>query len=390
MKICNKCNFNNDENATFCSKCGTKLITKQKKDIFNILSIISIVLFIVIILANVIIYPLSLRDDESSGMFWFLGVFLPSIPLFFGSIILSIISIVSYFRNIIKKSHVQTKKTILVVLNIVQLILTISFIFSIPKLLVYIDSYNENFENKDNISNNDETLEDGKIDFEKYLTLVNQTNDLSNYEINLYQIIKDMNLTEKLDSLEEDNIKLDFNINDYNVQLTLKNEIYDRVVGFDLYVGDKFILSDGLAIDDNKNLSINLLGNYLIYKTSFATDIKSLAMIIIDKSINVTKLYELENVKGMTPRNIKLTDAGIVFEADRITHGPSIEYDIPYMIMSQEDCQTILNHISKDLIVKATYTYEYKNGILNLNPTISEQLTFENYISHDDTVCMSN
>jgi len=390
MKICNKCNFNNDENATFCSKCGTKLITKQKKDIFNILSIISIVLFIVIILANVIIYPLSLRDDELSGMFWFLGVFLPSIPLFFGSIILSIISIVSYFRNIIKKSHVQTKKTILVVLNIVQLILTISFIFSIPKLLVYIDSYNENFENKDNIGNNDETLEDGKIDFEKYLTLVNQTNDLSNYEINLYQIIKDMNLTEKLDSLEEDNIKLDFNINDYNVQLTLKNEIYDRVVGFDLYVGDKYILSDGLAIDDNKTLSINLLGNYLIYQTSFATDIKSLSMIIIDKSINVTKLYELENVKGMTPRNIKLTDAGIIFEADRITHGPSIEYDIPYMIMTQEDCQTILNHISKDLLVKATYTYEYKNGILNLNPTISEQLTFENYISKDDTVCMSN
>ena len=46
--------------------------------------------------------------------------------------------------------------------------------------------------------------------------------------------------------------------------------------------------------------------------------------------------------------------------------------------------------ISKDLIVKATYTYEYKNGILNLNPIITEQITFENYITQNDMVCITN
>jgi len=387
VRICNKCNFNNEQNATFCANCGTKC---QKKDIFNILSIISIALFVIIILANVIIYPLSLTDDESSGAIWFLGVFLPSIPLFFGSIMLSIISICSYFINLIKKNYIQTKKTVLMIINVVQIILTISIIVSIPKILIYIDSYNKKFEEKENINNGSEILKDDNVEFEKYLTLVNQTNDLSNYDINLYQIINDMNLYQKLDSIEDENIKLDFNISNYNVQFVLKNAIYDSVVAFDLYVDDKYILSDGLAIDKNKNLSINLLGNYLIYKTSFATDIKAVSTIVIDPSINVTILYELESVKGMIPREIKLTEAGIVFEADRITHGPAIEYDDYYMIMYDNECQTILNNISKDLIVKATYTYEYKNGILNLNPIITEQLTFENYITQNDIVCIPN
>lgn len=126
MKFCNQCKKEINTNANFCAMCGTQLTEKKKKDIINILSIISLILFVVIILANVIGYPLSVTDDISTtGMGWFFLVFLPSIPLFFISTILSIVSIISYFRNIFKKNQIQPKKTILAVLNIIQIILTV-------------------------------------------------------------------------------------------------------------------------------------------------------------------------------------------------------------------------------------------------------------------------
>ncbi len=96
-----------------------------QKDVYVIISVISCVLFCVVILANVIAYPLSLTDDELSGMEWFFFVLLPSIPVFMTSTILSVISIINYWNRLLKNIPITVKRKVWVVINLFQIIATV-------------------------------------------------------------------------------------------------------------------------------------------------------------------------------------------------------------------------------------------------------------------------
>jgi len=142
---CKNCGNKLNDNDTFCSNCGVKneiQIVQQlqnrtnnsnvnkKWKILNT-STISLIIFIIIILANVIVYPLSLSDDETSGMEWFFFVLLPSIPLFMGSFVLGIISICQFIKDKKNNINISIFRIIFIILNIIQLIIMILVIIFI-------------------------------------------------------------------------------------------------------------------------------------------------------------------------------------------------------------------------------------------------------------------
>lgn len=102
-----------------------KRFNLAQMDVYVIISVISCILFCVIILANVIAYPLSLTDDETSGMEWFFFVMLPSIPLFITSTILSVISIINYWYRTLKSVPITGKRKVWVAINLTQIFATV-------------------------------------------------------------------------------------------------------------------------------------------------------------------------------------------------------------------------------------------------------------------------
>ena len=108
-------------------KCEEKsLIIKKLKS-----SIISLIIFIVIILANMIVYPISLTNDETSGMEWFFFVLLPSIPAFIISFVLAVKSVLNFIKD--KKKRLETSQCmdIFIILNLFQLVLMIIIVVCI-------------------------------------------------------------------------------------------------------------------------------------------------------------------------------------------------------------------------------------------------------------------
>lgn len=96
------------------------------KDPVFLISVISLILFCVVIIANVIAYPLSLTDDETSGMEWFFFVLLPSMPFFVTSIILSGISVINYWRNALKNEQISAKNKVFAGINLLQILITVA------------------------------------------------------------------------------------------------------------------------------------------------------------------------------------------------------------------------------------------------------------------------
>lgn len=133
--FCRNCGNRLDSNAKFCSRCGTQnkiqivqqfqnpnINVNKKWKLLNT-STISLLIFITIILANVIVYPLSLSDDMTSGMEWFFFVLLPSIPMFLGSFALGIISICQFIKDKKNNINISTFRIIFIILNIIQLLI---------------------------------------------------------------------------------------------------------------------------------------------------------------------------------------------------------------------------------------------------------------------------
>ena len=136
--FCRNCGNKLDSCAKFCSRCGTKneiqVVQQVQNPTNNYVikkwkllntSTISLLIFITIILANVIVYPLSLKgdDDMTSGMEWFFFILLPSIPLFMGSFALGIISICQFIKDKKNNINISTFRIIFIILNIIQLLI---------------------------------------------------------------------------------------------------------------------------------------------------------------------------------------------------------------------------------------------------------------------------
>lgn len=222
------------------------------------------------------------------------------------------------------------------------------------------------------------------IDIQKYVALDKQGNNYNNYIIDLNKIYEDTKL-KGLSILEEYNIAFNYKLNDYNIQLKLKDNDYAEY-NYGVYVNNKYVYDD-FRRRSNK-IKVNMLGNYLIFSDDGGcTDIRCQNLLIVDKAGNITKLYDLESVAGMVLSTVDITDTGIVIGATRISHGPSIIYGDEYMLYYNDDCVSAQNKLPKDLIVMATYTYKFNNGVLNLTPEITNKITLDEYLKSEVSIC---
>lgn len=261
--------------------------------------------------------------------------------------------------------------------NIPLIVLILMIVLIIVFLVFYFyhkESTGKHLSENDSISNQQKA-----IDIQNYVSLTKADSDKDTYVIDLFSATKNANINDKL------TFKLG---DDYNIQLLLTDSPYDFVICFEMYVNGVNMGKHGVRIYEEKaNFSINMLGKYLVYITPFATDIRSQSVFVIEGT-QQTEIYELETEKGMKPSKINLTSNEIIIEGTRIDHGPAIEYGgKTYDVYTNEGCQNTLNSLSNELIVKATYTYRYENGILNLLPIITDRLTLEEYLTQN-SLCM--
>lgn len=320
MKKCNKSNYDNEDNSNFCGSCGTKIIisdNNQKKDIFNVLSIISLILFIIIILANIIVYPLSLTGDESSGMFWFFLVLIPSVLLYFPIILFLIIAIINYFKNR-KNDKISKKRKFLTLVNGVQLILMI-IIFGFILNYMFNDKPSELESNGDNPvivePDDNEFLCDYKAEVKEpnYDWIGNPD---ESFNLDLSSDCEQFNIN--IDEL----IKLVFNRNESDDTYPLS-----RYFDVNIYINNNLVYTDlfnDVYIDENtfsvyKHNELYFFTNYLAAQCGGADTL------IIDKSGEILKTISGFTYSLNTESTFTVHDYGNCFE---INDDKDLTYEI--------------------------------------------------------------
>ena len=151
MMKCINCGMEMSKTNKFCSNCGTKVVeniyqvgvtgdrmnfASKKYNRFNF-SLLSLVLFVVIIAANMIIYPLDFRGDETSGINWFFFCFLPSIPLFGSSLIMDVLAIKQFLDDKAQNVKITKMRLLLLALNTIQLLIMVLIFLYILILFTY-------------------------------------------------------------------------------------------------------------------------------------------------------------------------------------------------------------------------------------------------------------
>jgi len=105
---------------------------EKRKNRSNVMAIISLILFLIVLIIN-LVYYLLVRGDTSGGavMMWAIGILPLSMLLYVPSVVLAIISLVFYRNDKKKNLEIKTSTTILSTFNILQLVVTIIGIISI-------------------------------------------------------------------------------------------------------------------------------------------------------------------------------------------------------------------------------------------------------------------
>ena len=236
--------------------------------------------------------------------------------------------------------------------------------------------------NKNDKEKNSNKIYNSDINIQKYVNIENIENDLTIYNVDLYNAVKELGKIDNLLNIGDYNISLEYKIKTYNIRLNLTNGPYDDVIAFNLYVNNTLINSDGYNHEWGKYLKIYTLGDYLINECHFHTDVAGTVDIINNDNgnIKVNSIHELDQNKGMIFENINVSSSGITVNGTRAYHGV-INYDIAYNI-----CNTTDNpeKLPDDTIVEATYTYKYENGIISLTPEISDRVTLKEYMNKQD------
>lgn len=224
------------------------------------------------------------------------------------------------------------------------------------------------------------------IDIQEYITLNKEDKHNISYTIDLNKACEDNKLS-GLSILEENDISFKFKLNDYDIQLKLKDNNYlCDTSSYKVYVNDKYIYDDTVY---KRTIKIDSLGQYLIFRNNDCTDIRCNQIVIVDNNGNITTLYELDNVKGLVATSYTISDDKITVNATRTTYNGAIIYNNKqYDVYYEEDCENITNILSKNILIKATYTYKYNNGVLDLTPEITNTVTLDEYLK-DKNNCIS-
>ena len=244
---------------------------------------------------------------------------------------------------------------------------------------------NDTKDNNEKDNNNEETaieLSNSVIDIQKYVTLSDIDNDYKRYTIDMNSVYVDNGLSGK-SILEEYNIVLQYKIDNYEIKLKLADNNYPGTTRYNLYVNDNFIYDDYGFLE--QCINVDMLGKYLIFSFNGGTDIRSLIKYVANNNGLLLKIYELDNNSGMVPRTITINNNGIVVEGTRMTHNETFIYEGEfYELLIKENCESAIAKFGKDLLIRATYTYRYLNGALDLNPQISNKIRLDEYINKNN------
>jgi len=160
---------------------------------------------------------------------------------------------------------------------------------------------------------------------------------------------------------------------DYTLKLIFENDIYN------LYINDLFILSDG----NMGKIKFYMIDGNLIYVNN-VTDVRSETIYVIDKNSNVTQIYELDDILGMVPSEIDFENDSIIIKATRLSHNYSIIHNNSIFDATINDNTTWAQYgITEDTIIEATYTYKFENNNLNMQPTISDEVSIKQYLQNN-------
>lgn len=220
------------------------------------------------------------------------------------------------------------------------------------------------------------------IDIQKYITLNKQDNNYSNYTIDLNTAFKD-NKLQGLSILEEYNINFKYKLNDYEIQLKLKDNDDLGAYVYGVYINDKHIYDD-YAFSSN-NIEIDTLGKYLLFRYNGCTDIRCQRLILTDNTGTVTSLYELDDVSGLVATLPTISNDGITLKATRITHNGAIVYDDEiYEVYHNDECKNTSSILPDNLLIQATYTYKFNDDVLNLTPEVTNKITLDEYLKDEN------
>ena len=288
------------------------------------------------------------------------------------------------------KTSKQSKKNRLIGISVVCILILIIAIIVGMKTIKNNEKdtniINQN-DTKNNTSNEEITpteLYNSIIDIQDYVENDIEDKDYAKYKLNLIKAFKD----KRINDIKEDyNIYFKYEIEGYNIQMKLLENHGD--IAYKLYLNDKYV--DDIATF--KDITVEKLGKYLIYYNGVCTDTRCGEIYIYDNANKIMTLNEFDNsnkglVRGKIYEDHVASNNGITIKTSRFGHNLTLyANNKSYELLSKKECQNVLDDSPDNLIVEATYTYKYENGILSLLPEISDKITLKEYIESSQDAC---
>ena len=229
-----------------------------------------------------------------------------------------------------------------------------------------------------------------QIHIQQYIKQENVDAEYKKYSIDLEKAYSDNNLTNEIILSKGVSTIMLFKLDDYNISFKLNNYhtqyLNAKASDYSLFVNDNFIYDDVAFL--SSDIIVEKLGKYLFFKDNNCTDMRCEHLYVVDESGLLKTIYELDKIDGLVMNNYEINKNGIVVNASRISHGSLIYGNDHYDIQKKEECGKAISKLSKDMLVSATYTYKYENGILSLEPEVSNKVTLDEYLSKNSNLCI--
>lgn len=212
-----------------------------------------------------------------------------------------------------------------------------------------------------------------------FLNIKNESKFKYDKEDNSYEL--------QLSNVKENETRA-FKINkDYTIKYKFK-KIKDEELFFNIYVNDIFITKSSVTGYTNHEFDVDevyLYGDTLVYFSDGNNNKDELFMYVINDN-KITKLEpEYDTVKGLRIHGFIPHKDYIEVIASRRNYDDTFTFGNTVF----NPCELVWpDEFTSDTIVEATYIYKLKNNKLTLNPKITKELTYKEYlIEGDEIIC---
>ena len=191
-----------------------------------------------------------------------------------------------------------------------------------------------------------------------------------------------INYSLKISSFTE---KANYKINNkFNVNLNFKKINDTKYNSFTINVNGNDIKTKDIIIYNNPDsIQFSVLGDYLIFPSSFNANLDKKTLYIVSKEGKIVKkIYELDLVKGMNIDSYKVTDKGITISGSRLGSGSTFNYNEEYNI-----CDDSVYSLDTDISLTSDYYYSYSNNKINFKSKEKIKLTLEKFLNDQQYYC---